>query len=207
MPQVGPDAADSQCFDRRSRALRNPAAPLLQAGDHWKNLTTQAFVQFEQSGHAIRIQAPWALIHRATPSCGKKCTLAIFEQLNCLHAADRRELVEKKIQGVPTFDIVEQGLDWHSRAGEAWSAAENLGINPYHRRRQGHGAYLAWLVYSCSMLHESLAASALARAVAQLENKRCYAPSNRFTPAFLAALRRSASSVANGSAVRSASSR
>ena len=65
--------------------------------------------------------------------------LAILEQLNRLCATDRAKLFEKKIQRVAAFDVVEQGLDRHSRAGEARGAAENPGIDLYNRRSQGHG--------------------------------------------------------------------
>lgn len=44
-------------------------------------------------------------------------------------AGDGGELAQEFVEGVAAFEIVGEVLEWHSRAPEAGSSAEDLGID------------------------------------------------------------------------------
>jgi len=57
-----------------------------------------------------------------------------FQQGHRLIPADRREILQKLINGVAAFQVIKQRPDGNARAGKAWLATHYFWVNQHNRR-------------------------------------------------------------------------
>ena len=76
-------------------------------------------------------------IGRVVQQCGPRD----FESRDGLLTSNRRKVIEKLVQRVPAFEVIDQCLRRHTRADEHWGAAENLRVAVNDVAALGHAAF------------------------------------------------------------------